>query len=398
MSFRSSLLTLAIATLCAGSGLAQGGLLFDNGGFVTGVGNGYGGADTSEIQFVSSGPPIVTLSAFGLEFAQSANSRLADDFTVPAGQRWRPSTLDWFAYQTNAPANPTSTITDVRVRIWNARPDQPGAAVIHGDTTTNRLLSSSFANCYRTKPVSTAGAGSRLDPWRAIYELEIDMSWLPDLGPGTYWIELAGVGDPNYGIPAAIPTATWQATDNAAEFRDVYGVWRPTTAGIGGAACDFPFQLHGTATNDPVFYCTAKQNSIGCTPAIGFIGQASATAGTGFLVRSVNNLNQKPGLLLYGTTGQAVNPFGGGLLCINAPLRRSVPLVSSGAPPPPLDCSGVYAIDMNAFAVGSLGGNPAPSLSVIGTTVDCQFWGRDQGFAAPNNVSLSDALEYQIGP
>ena len=188
------------------------------------------------------------------------------------------------------------------------------------------------------------------------------------------------------------------ASDNSAQFLSVYGAWKPTVSGIGKAPCDFPFQLDGSETNVPSIYCTAKTNSLGCVPEIAGQGFASATSGSGFVVSSLNQLNNKAGLLLYGTTGQASTPFLGGILCINAPLKRSIPLSSQGNAPPTLDCSGGYAIDMNAFASGSLGGNPLPALSVAGTTVDCQYWGRDPGFVAPENVSLSDALEYQVGP
>jgi hypothetical protein len=84
-------------------------------------------------------------------------------------------------------------------------------------------------------------------------------------------------------------------------------------------------------------------------------------------------------------------------LCVKSPIKRT-PGTNTFGNPPPNDCSGVPSIDMNLFAVGGGGGTPLPELTVVGTVVDCQWWGRDPGFVAPNNTMLSNGLEYTVCP
>jgi hypothetical protein len=146
--------------------------------------------------------------------------------------------------------------------------------------------------------------------------------------------------------------------------------------------------------DSPQAYCTSKVNSLGCSPWIGFVGQSSAAATSGFKVQASDVLANKSGLFFYGVNGKASIPFQGGTLCIQAPIRRA-PVENSGGTSA---CTGHYALDFNAFAHGALGGTPLPALIVAGTAVCCQAWGRDPGFVAPDNTSLSNALRYVVLP
>ena len=61
----------------------------------------------------------------------------------------------------------------------------------------------------------------------------------------------------------------------------------------------------------------------------------------------------------------------GGTLCVGPSIFRG-PLLFSGGDRGPMDCSGAYALDFNAFAQGLAGGAPIPTLVVAGTTLTAQ--------------------------
>jgi hypothetical protein len=141
-------------------------------------------------------------------------------------------------------------------------------------------------------------------------------------------------------------------------------------------------------TPPPQVYCTAKVNSLGCIPAIGWSGFPSATAGGGFTVAASNELAQKFGLLFYGTSGAQAQPFQGGFLCVQPPIQRTAVQGSGGAAG---TCSGGYGFDFNAWIAG--GSDPA---LVAGAKVWSQYWSRDP--ASPSTTNLTDALEFTIAP
>jgi hypothetical protein len=139
----------------------------------------------------------------------------------------------------------------------------------------------------------------------------------------------------------------------------------------------------------PLVYGTAKVNSLGCTPSIGWSGAPSASVAGPFLVTASNVLSNKTGLLFYGFAPDA-QPFQGGTKLVANPVRRTA-LQNSGGNPPPDDCSGTYGLDMNA----RIQGGADPSL-VAGAHVFCQYWSRDP--ASPSSTGLTNGLSFLIGP
>ena len=143
----------------------------------------------------------------------------------------------------------------------------------------------------------------------------------------------------------------------------------------------------------PATYCTAKVNSCGSVPAIGFTGTSSASANNGFTLACSNTAGRRSGLLLYSDQGRGAVALIGGVLCVDtADLQRSIPLKDSQGTLG--SCDGRLDLDMNAFAAGALGGDPHPSLRIAGVRITCQFWGRDRAVLG----LLSNALEYYVGP
>jgi hypothetical protein len=156
---------------------------------------------------------------------------------------------------------------------------------------------------------------------------------------------------------------------------------------VGGQGSSYAFRLQNT----PEIYCTAKENSKGCRPAIGFNGVPSATSAAPFQVTGVDVINNKLGYLLYGSTLEN-NAFQGGVLCIAAPILRT-PVQHSGGNPPPEDCSGSFALDFNAW----IQGHNDPGL-VAGADVYAQWWSRDPSLGTTYPVSLSNAIHFAIQP
>jgi hypothetical protein len=116
-------------------------ILFDNDPLVTHPGGGAGGADASALQ------TSLGMNTYGFGHQVSSGYRVADDFVVTGGG-WQVDRVTFYAYQTGAVTS-TSTITSVNLCIWNGVPGAPGSQVVWGDTTTNRLINTTWSHIYR---------------------------------------------------------------------------------------------------------------------------------------------------------------------------------------------------------------------------------------------------------
>ncbi len=147
----------------------------------------------------------------------------------------------------------------------------------------------------------------------------------------------------------------------------------------------------GCLPGGPAVYCTAKLNSQGCVPQIGYSGIPSASSPVPFDVTASSVLNNQNGVLFYGF-GPDASAFQGGTLCVAPPLTRTG-LLFSGGNPPPDDCSGAHAFDFNALIQS--GADPA---LVGGAQVHAQYWTRDPLDPTGFGTGLTDALQFTIQP
>ncbi len=212
--------------------VVPGAILFDNGPLITHPGGGFGGADASALQ------TAIGLNVYGFGHAVSSGYRVADDFTVPAGETWTINTITFYAYQTGSTT--TSTINNVNLQIWNGPPGI--GSVIFGDTTTNRLSTSTFTNIYRAIDTNILANN------RPIMASVATVGTV--LTSGTYWIDWQTGGTLASGPwvpPVTLVGLTNPPGANAQQ-------WNLTSwvalidSGTAAAPQDLPFQIEGSSS------------------------------------------------------------------------------------------------------------------------------------------------------
>jgi hypothetical protein len=142
-------------------------------------------------------------------------------------------------------------------------------------------------------------------------------------------------------------------------------------------------------------HCTAGTSASGCQAALSTLGVASATSPSGFDLRSANVEGAKDGLYFFGTNGRQTNPWGNGTSyqCVVPPVRRAGLLAGVGTNGL---CDGSFSQDLNALWCPTC---PKPAKNPgAGTIVGAQLWYRDPLNTSNQTTSLSNAIEFAVGP
>jgi hypothetical protein len=257
--------------------------LFTNGSIVT---NPTGGTSTIAGQPISQ-PQLVPNSSIpstipGISATDAFGIRVAEDFTVPAGQTWDLDTLTVYGWQSGSTNPPAPTVTTVKVNVWTSAPFDALSPLPRPDPLPQPVLATSLSlpvissQFIAFRQSGTTGTSSSARP---IFGYTVSLDGLPDAGEftsGTYWLEWSMVGNVVAGntsatqVVAAIATPRESALNglNARQYapaningvltttwfesREIrYELQGTTNVGFFDQPMALPFELHGTATPEP---------------------------------------------------------------------------------------------------------------------------------------------------
>ena len=212
--------------------------LWDNGPFITHLGQGCNGEDVSALQ------TELGLSGYGVGVQSWVDNRASDDFVLSTACMLQTATL--YAYQSGSTP---PAINNAYIRIWDGPPDD-GGSVVFGDLNDDRLIEAQATHVWRAADYSMGGCT------RGINAVIVDLGDVV-LPAGTYWLEFTLNGDSEYGpwaIPVTILGQTGKPDANAMAYSGSSDTWAPIIdAGVAQAPQDLPFLLTGLPlppTND----------------------------------------------------------------------------------------------------------------------------------------------------
>jgi hypothetical protein len=263
------LITASLTALFAAASLPAQVLIYDNGPLQTGVGNGFGGANTSTLQTMT--PNLGNIIGYGAQ--EIGPNRVADDFHISVGATI--NQVEVWAFQN--PGTTVSSFTGLWVNITagdpsTGAPPVPGSPGFTVNLYAGGLISHVFSGIYRVVDTNLLNSAWPLIRIRCALPSPIV------LGPGTYWI--------TYSLTGTIASGPWIApvtilnalnSGNGKQFQGGTGIWVTVencqTTGCGNGSA-FPFRLYGSgqvpgSITDGVVGCAAATLSVEGAPVLG---------------------------------------------------------------------------------------------------------------------------------
>jgi len=187
-----------------------------------------------------------------------------------------------------------------------------------------------------------------------------------------------------------VPSAAVCGFSDSDDFPTTPGAYQPILAGNRDAVV-FVLEASPSITC-ATSYCTAGVSASGCQVSLAALGLASATAASGFQLTASGVEGGKDGLFFFGNNGRQANPWGNGTSyqCVVPPVKRAGLLASTGTNGA---CDGSFSQDLTALWTANPNKNPG-----AGATVQAQLWYRDPLNTSNQTTSLSDAIEFRVGP
>jgi hypothetical protein len=211
-------------------------------------------------------------------------------------------------------------------------------------------------------------------------------------------------GDPLNDWTASVAPGEVVFSGPAQPWNTIYNVW--FDADVGPATGDLTLEqstgapdllLPGLETptgSAPSFatYCTAGTSAAGCRATLCASGTPSASAPSGFLLAANDSEGGRSGLFFFAPNGRQGRPWGNGssFQCVVPPVKRGPLLPKAGTPGA---CDGTFTQDLNARWTAKPGQNPG-----AGALVQAQWLYRDPLSTSNRSTTLSDAIEFPVGP
>jgi len=207
------------------------------------------------------------------------------------------------------------------------------------------------------------------------------------------------------GSPAVIPPNldavifrfTVLADGGVVSLKPTSGAFGKTRVLSTGVNREITGDISPTATilTPAVAYCTAGTSANGCMATLSATGLSSATASSGFVVTASNMEGNKSGTFFFGDNGPQANSWGSGtsFQCVIPPVRRTLIQTSTGTNN---NCDGLMIRDLNALWCPTC---PKPAKNPgAGAVIQIQLWYRDPFNTSNQTTSLSNALQFTVGP